>query len=122
MSVLGNYFPKMVRLISILKGGYDPSEQLPCFAWSFINKADIGAIATIGATRSAYTLVDKNGVYAGAGYLDVHFFKAYNEGVTAGEMLTAAQNDYLNNVGKDYFTIEEFLLLGDPSLMVGGYP
>jgi hypothetical protein len=37
-------------------------------------------------------------------------------------MLTAAQNDYLNNVGKDYFTIEEFLLLGDPSLMVGGYP
>ena len=66
-------------------------------------------------------MVDKNGVYAGAGYLDVHFFKAYEEGVTPGEMLTQAQNDYINNVGRDYFTIEEFLLLGDPSLKIGGY-
>ena len=47
---------------------------------------------------------------------------SYEEGVTAGEMLTQAQIDYLDNVGKDYFTIEEYLLLGDPSLMVGGYP
>jgi hypothetical protein len=23
---------------------------------------------------------------------------------------------------KDYFTIEEYILLGDPSLMIGGYP
>jgi len=36
-------------------------------------------------------------------------------------MMTGAQNDYINNVGPDYFTIEEFILLGDPSLMVGGF-
>lgn len=47
---------------------------------------------------------------------------SYEKGVTVGEMLTQAQIDYLDNVGKDYFTIEEYLLLGDPSLMVGGYP
>jgi len=35
-------------------------------------------------------------------------------------MLTLAQNDYIDNVGMDYFTIEEFILLGDPSLRVGG--
>ena len=81
-----------------------------------------GCVANIGATRPAYTYVDKDGVYAGAGYLDVHFFKAYEEGITVGEMLTHAQLDYLNYVGKDYFTVEEYLLLGDPSLMVGGYP
>ena len=81
-----------------------------------------GSIATIGATRPAYTNVDKDGVYAGAGYLDVHFFKSYQEGITVGEMLTQAQNDYINYVGKDFFTIEEFILLGDPSLKVGGYP
>ena len=66
--------------------------------------------------------VDKDGVYGGAGYLDVQFFKAYTEGVTVGTMLTQAQNDYINYVGKDFFTIEEFILLGDPSLKVGGVP
>jgi hypothetical protein len=65
--------------------------------------------------------VNKNGVYAGAGYLNVQFFNAYEVGVTAGEMLTKAQNEYINYVGKDFFTIEEFILLGDPSLKVGGY-
>jgi hypothetical protein len=60
-------------------------------------------------------------VYAGAGYMDVRFFHSYEEGITVGEMLTRAQNDYINNVMKDFFTVEEYLLLGDPSMMVGGY-
>ena len=123
MSDLDKYFPIAVKLIQLFTGvKYDPSNYYPCFAYAFLNKENGGAIAVVGATRSAYTFVDKDGVYAGAGYLDVHFFKAYNEGVTAGEMLTQAQNDYLNNVGRDYFTIEEYILLGDPSLRVGGYP
>ena len=96
--------------------------MLPVLAWAFVKKDNGGAIATIGATRSAYTWVDNNGVHAGAGYLDVHFFKAYEEGITLGEMLVQAKKDYINNVGEDFFTIEEFILLGDPSLMVGGYP
>jgi hypothetical protein len=37
-------------------------------------------------------------------------------------MLTQSQMDYINYVGKDFFTIEEFMLIGDPSLKVGGYP
>jgi len=120
---LGRYYPRLPNLLNILTGKiYDPSEFFPCFAWSFIAKENGGAVATIGATRPAYTFVDRDGVYAGAGYLDVSFFRAYEEGVTVGEMLTQAQIDYLDNVGKDYFTIEEYLLLGDPSLMVGGYP
>ena len=119
---LEDYSPRLIKFLLIFtKLEYDPSVFYPCFAWCFLKKEDGGAIATIGATRTAYTWVDKDGVYAGAGYLDVHFFKAYEEGVTAGEMLTYAQNDYINNVWRDYFTIEEFLLLGDPSLMVGGY-
>jgi hypothetical protein len=119
---LDEYYPLLTRfLVLFTKLEYNPSDFYPCFAWCFLNKENGGAIATIGATRTAYTWVDKDGVYAGAGYLDVHFFKAYEEGVTVGEMLTFAQNDYINNVWRDYFTIEEFLLIGDPSLMVGGY-
>ena len=119
---LDDYYHNWIQLLvrfSILE--YDTSILYPCFAWNFIKTEGGGAIATIGATRTAYTWVDAHGVYGGAGYLDVSFFKAYEEGITAGEMLTQAQNTYINDVGLDYFTIEEYILLGDPSLMVGGY-
>lgn len=123
ISDLENYYPNLPLLLRILTGKtYNQSEYFTCIAWSFIAQENGGAIATIGATRPAYTFVDKDGVYGGAGYLDVQFFSAYEEGVTVGEMFTQAQTQYLNNVGHDYFTIEEYLLLGDPSLRVGGYP
>lgn len=119
---LQNYFQGAAHLLTrIFKLSEDPSMFYPCFAGILLTKEDGGAIATIGSTRTAYTWVDTNGVYGGAGYLDVHFFDSYFEGVTVGQMLTGAQNAYIQNVGPDYFTIEEFILLGDPSLMVGGY-
>lgn len=120
---LQNYYPRISNLLVHLFGlSNNPSDFYTCFAWSFLKKEGGGAIGTIGSTRTAYTWVDKDGVYGGAGYLDVHFFKAYQEGVHLGQMLTTSQNDYMNNVDKDYFTLEEFMLLGDPSLMVGGSP
>jgi len=122
VSSLQNYYPRIADLlVRVFKLSDNPSDNYECFAWDFLAMQNGGAIATIGATRSAYTWVDADGVYGGAGYLDVHFFASYHDGVTAGQMLTGAQNAYIQGVGKDYFTIEEFLLLGDPSLMVGGY-
>jgi len=119
---LDEYYPTLIQfLVGFTKLEYDTSVFYPCFAWSFIKEEGGGAIATIGSTRTAYTWVNEYGVFGGAGYLDVSFFEAYEEGVTVGEMLTFAQNDYIENVGLDYFTIEEFILLGDPSLIVGGY-
>ena len=123
VSDLQRYYPRFTPLLVRL--GLvpdDPNEYLDCFAWALLNKDDGGAIATIGATRPAYTMVDPNGVYGGAGYFDVRFFKAYEEGVSVSDMMHQAQLDYLNNVGLDYFTLEEFMLLGDPTLRVGGYP
>jgi len=119
---LDEYYPELIQfLVKFTRLDYDTSVFYPCIAWSFIKKEGGGAIATVGSTRTAYTHVNEEGVFGGAGYLDVSFFKAYGEGVTAGQMLTLAQNEYIENVGRDYFTIEEFILLGDPSLMVGGY-
>lgn len=122
ISDLIDYYRIIAPLYNGLFGHYTPDIHFPSFAWYFVKLEDGGAIATIGATRPAYTWVDMDGVYAGAGYLDVHFFKSYEEGITAGQMLTQAQQDYLNYAFKDYFTIEEYLLFGDPSLRVGGYP
>jgi hypothetical protein len=120
---LQEYYPSIANLlVRIFDLSSNPSDFYQCFSWSFLVKEGGGAIATIGSTRTAYTWVDSSGVYGGAGYLDVHFFDSYFEGVTVGQMLTGAQNAYIQNVGPDYFTIEEFILLGDPSLMTGGYP
>jgi hypothetical protein len=120
---LQKYYPMIAhRLARIFGLSTNPTDFYQCFAWSFLAKETGGAIATIGSTRMAYTWVDATGVYAGAGYLDVHFFDSYEKDVTVGQMLTGSQNAYIQNVGPDYFTIEEFILLGDPSLRVGGYP
>ncbi len=119
---LADYYTMLGRLIKLTGLEINQNNHLPCFAWCFLIEEDGGAIGTIGATRTAYSFVDKDGVHIGAGYLDWMFFQGYHEGVRLGEMLTYAQNSYINNRFKDYFTIEEYILLGDPSLMVGGYP
>jgi hypothetical protein len=97
--------------------------KLPTFAWFLIKKPVGGAVATIGATRVAFTMVDNEGIHGGAGFLNLHFFKAYTPGISVSEMLVQSQNDYLNSAPwKDCITLEEFNLLGDPSLKIGGYP
>ena len=103
-------------------------EDVPCFAWALVKKPDGGAIATIGATETATTSVDEDGPHGQAGYLDLHFFQAYEPGRPVGEMLVHAKHDYLNDVAagqaNDRFyvmTIEQFQVMGDPSLNVGGY-
>jgi len=119
---LRNYYGGLGDLLARILGlSSDPSDFYQCFGWSFLAKEGGGAIATIGSTRTAYTWVDASGIYGGAGYLDIQFFDAYEDGVTVGQMMTRSQNEYIQHVGPDYFTIEEFILLGDPSLMTGGY-
>ncbi len=105
------------------------NSDIPCFAWCLVKKPDGGAIATIGATETATTSVDENGPHGQAGYLNLHFFMAYQLGIAVSEMLVKAQNDYLNDIAigeannhSYVMTIEQFILLGDPSLKVGGYP
>ena len=114
----------MAKLDYYLLGNPD----IPCFAWAMVKKPNGGAIATIGATETATTTVDENGPRGQAGYLDLHFFMAYKPGISLGEMLVQAQNDYLRDIDQgtanDRYetTIEQFLLLGDPTLIPGGYP
>ncbi|MCX6667779.1 MAG: C25 family cysteine peptidase [Euryarchaeota archaeon] len=91
------------------------SRLLPTFAWCMVKKSG-GAIATIGATRTAF-----GGIYEGCGYLSLRFYEAYSTSETVSQMLTKAQNNYIANIPDDLFTVEEFALIGDPSLKIGGY-
>ena len=96
--------------------GIDTTVPLPVFAYAFLKHEGGGAIATIGATRTAY-----GGVDSGAGKMSIEFFSAYESSEMLGQMMTQAQNEYITDVPNDAFTVEEFTLLGDPSLMIGGY-
>lgn len=97
--------------------GVDTSQRLPCYAWAFVNHENGGAIATIGATRTAF-----GGIDSGAGKISIEFFSAYESSEFLGEMITQMQNGYITDVPDDAFTVEEFILLGDPTLKIGGYP
>jgi hypothetical protein len=119
---LAAYYKLLNTLIKLSGVEPDPTNYLTCFAWRFLIEEDGGAVGTIGATRSAYSHVDSQGVHAGAGYLDWMFFKNYEDGICFGDMFSRAQVDYMNDKGRDYFTIEEYIILGDPSLKIGGYP
>ncbi|EMR73490.1 Peptidase C25, gingipain [Thermoplasmatales archaeon SCGC AB-539-N05] len=107
---------KIFRILTLLPG-IDEDMSLPCYAWYFVKHEGGGAIATIGATRTAY-----GGVESGAGKISIEFFEAYKSSKTLGQMMTKAQNAYISDVSDDAFTVEEFTLLGDPSLKIGGYP
>lgn len=92
------------------------SQHFPTFGWSIVKKRNGGAIATVGATRTAF-----GGIQDGAGYMAIHFFQGYSTSETVSMMLTNAQNDYITYIPDDRFTVEEFILIGDPSLKIGGY-
>ena len=94
--------------------------KFPCFAWAIVKKPNGGAIASVGATALIYGTIFP--LSEGFLRLDAEFFDSYEPGIALSKMLMNAQKKYLDNVWRDYLTIEEAILIGDPSLKVGGYP
>jgi hypothetical protein len=117
---------------------YSPVPE--CFSWLFDRNTRGGAIATLGNTGLGYGAVGENGdldgdgvndpdcVEANGGYLETQFFKfigvnhtqylgaAWGEAITKYLKVYPGMNDLI-----DCKTVEEWALLGDPSLMIGGY-
>jgi hypothetical protein len=121
---LHEWYPKpLVRLFTLASGvPYQMDAFYPCFTWEILKKVTGGGIAAVGSTRVAFTGVDEDGAHWGAGLLNTHFFQAYEPGKNLGELMNQAQIDYIQSVGKECITLEEFILVGDPSLHLGGYP
>lgn len=110
-----------------------------CFGWHIVRKIDGGGIASFGNTGLGYGAVgnhsdvDGDGIdlpdtlEALGGYQIVQFFKTYDEGVDIlGEVWGGAQSKYLDTFPgmddqTDCKTVEQWPLLGDPSLKIGGY-
>lgn len=116
------WYPQPIPIFLTLIEGepYKMDSYYPCFSWELVKKQNGGGIATIGATRVAFTGVGQDGAHWGAGLLNTRFFEHYTDGKSLGELFTSCQIDYLNMVGKEFITLEEFNLIGDPSLSLGG--
>ena len=109
-------------MIAIMeKLGCDLDQLHPCFAWQLLKQPQSGSIASIGTTTLGYTWVNDTDACGGASYLHKKFYESYQKDITLSEMFTGAQNLFLQSIGKECFVIEEFILLGDPTLKIGGY-
>lgn len=107
-----------------------------CWGWKLTRKIGGGSIATIGCSGLGMTSEDKFEGEGGAGdFLEPSFFYEYgvNNSRYLGECWGKAISRYLHtfpvdwqtpaarNDAIDTKTVQQWVLLGDPSLLIGGY-
>ena len=111
-----------------------------CWGWYMVKLPDTGAIATMGNTGYGWgSEGDVCTIGTGDGWINTEFFRQY--GQEGQEMLGMAYiqaiSEYITHHktfeleywrhdygwdGIDQKTVQQWQLLGDPSLMLGGYP
>lgn len=126
-----------------LCGDFDAVESP--IAWEFINHDSGGSIASLACTTVSDGLPGTLCTESLIGYLTKGFFQEYSKGnEILGEVWKATICNYLNDdealrIGApdltfgrltliqspcflNHFVIEDWILFGDPSLKIGGYP
>jgi hypothetical protein len=108
-----------------------------CWGWRITNELQGGSIATIGCTALGYTKEDKSSFSGGLNGLEIPFFTAYaHENKThVGDAWMSAIQSYLTTYTPimwdttavsdswiDVKVVQSWVLIGDPSLQIGGFP
>jgi hypothetical protein len=105
-----------------------------CWSWNLVRQRNGGSIATIGNTGLGWGVGGEGCIEGEDGFITSHFFEVYNtsvltdpENCTLGLVHSQTISLYVqlfnpNNDEIDRKTIEQWVLLGDPSLKIGGYP
>jgi len=94
----------------------------PSIAWEFLKYKDGGSIATIGDTESGTQVRGSSPLNGFNSLFNLKFFESYEPGITLSKMYNNGLNSFINASWKNYVTVQSFILLGDPSLKVGGHP
>ncbi len=125
-----------ISLLDFQKNAWTYQPTYECFGWHFVKMPGKGAIATFGNTGLGYGATggdnNKNGipdcVEFNGGYIEDLLFSVYgDEGKhILGDVWGVSIQQYINKYPPledkiDCKTIEEWVLLGDPTLMIGGY-
>ena len=101
-----------------------------CFCSWLVFKNNGGAIASIGNTGLGIGWGNEHWNESLSGWIMPRFYDCYtNQSKNIlGEVHDQAITDYIHIIGginshhEDRKTIEEWILIGDPSLVIGGYP
>jgi len=114
-----------------------------CWGWYMVKLPKTGAIATMGNTGFGWgSEGEVCTIGPGDGWLNTEFFKQYKEYAAANQSILGliynqAVSNYITNFetfqyqywrndtgwdGIDHKTVQQWQLLGDPSLKIGGYP
>jgi hypothetical protein len=101
------------------------------FSWHIISRPNGGAIASMGNTGLGYGMPGKECTTGGGdSWITIEFFKQY--GTEHHDILGVAYMETLNSYVNTFDmtdlesghpkTVQQWVLLGDPSLKIGGYP
>lgn len=100
--------------------GINTNKIQRCIAWEFLKHENGGSIATLGATRRGNLVLDDPPSGFG-GLCIIKFFESYEPGIILSDMYKNAITSFIDETWKDYVTLQMVIVLGDPSLKVGGY-
>ena len=101
-----------------------------CMSWRLVRNPKGGAIATIGNTGLGYGMPGKDLTTGGGdGWITIEFFRQYGEqGQTKlGDAHSQSIVSYIQTHDMSDFeaghpkSVQQWVLLGDPSLQIGGY-
>ena len=126
---------KIFNRISLYRGEAVPE----CIGWKITRKKDGGSIASFGCTALGHTKEDKYAFAGGINEIEVQLFRQYGYYNVhhVGDMLKNTITWYLDTYNINWDTtnttlikdswvdaqvVESYILFGDPSLMIGGYP
>ena len=103
-------------------------------AWKFINNEYGGSIGSLACTTYSWGSPTTYTPKTYNGFLTMEIFRSYNNGIdTLGELWANSISKYLDDEQAmlsympilnwiHYVCLEEWILFGDPSLKIGGYP
>lgn len=112
-------------------------EWIPqCWGWRLTRKLGGGSIATLGCTALGYTKEDKDSFTGGLDLVEVAFFEGYHTYnlTKVGDAWAYSVEWYADNYKIDWDSkavsdsfidvkiMQSWILFGDPSLQIGGYP
>jgi hypothetical protein len=126
LDIMHYFFPNMPEYAMWCHGVPVPE----CMSWRFIRSPNGGAIATIGNTGLGYGMPGKLLTTGGGdGWITIEFFRQYGEhgqeilGNTHAQSIVTYVNTHdMNDLESGHpKTVQQWVLLGDPSLKIGGY-
>lgn len=126
LDLLPYYFPRAKELHMWCHGVPVPE----CMGWRFVRSPDGGSIATIGNTGLGYGMPGKVlTIGGGDGWITIEFFRQYGEHNqnVLGQAHSQAITEYIKTFDMNDLesghpkSVQQWVLLGDPSLQIGGY-